>query len=382
MLTAKVKKDDFLKGLTQISNIAGKFHSMPILSNVLLEAESGRLVLSATDLEITFRAFYDCEVPGVGKITVPAKTLSDIVKGLGDGDITLTEKENQSLEIAADSFTGLILGSSSEDFPRLDPLQESDSDMAEFSSDSLLDAIGKTINSVSNNSSNFNLSGIYWIKEDKDDEGETVRLVSSDSNRLNVATMRPRNIDCFTPDQGVLVSRKGLTELKSLAEGSDTVKIAVNGTNQLACRTDDSVLVMRLLEGKFPDYNGLLPEAPTVTVELGRREVSDTLKRMSPLNTTKFRVVYFNFSQDCVLVSTENPEVGHAEERLAIDYSGEDFIVGFDPRHIIDALNSIRSDRFRVSYVDQKTPIVLKAEDDPGWQCIVSTISPKDSGRV
>ncbi|MDR1036815.1 MAG: DNA polymerase III subunit beta [Deltaproteobacteria bacterium] len=382
MLQAKVKKEDFLKGLAQTSNIAGKFHSMPILSNVLLESQDGKLVLSATDLEITFQAFYECEVGGEGRITVPAKTLIDTVKGMGDEYISLTETENQTLEVANESFKGSIYGLSADDFPRLAPFQDAEVDMAEFSGEALVDAVGKTINSVSTNTSNFNLAGIYWIKEAKDGEGETVRLVSSDSNRLNVATIRPADIEKFKPEQGVLVSRKGLAELRGLADGAESVMIGINTANQLACRTEGSVLIMRLLEGKFPDYNTLMPPDPTVTLEMNRRDVSDTLKRMTPMNSPKFRVVFFRFSQDSVLVTIENPEVGHAEERLPVDYSGEEMVVGFDPRHILDALGSIRSERFRISYVDQKTPVVLTAHDDPGWLCIVSTISPKDSAAT
>ncbi|MDR1081964.1 MAG: DNA polymerase III subunit beta [Deltaproteobacteria bacterium] len=379
MLQAKVKKEDFLKGLSQTSNIAGKFHSMPILSNVLLETQDGKLVLSATDLEITYQAYYECETGGDGRITVPAKTLIDTVKGMVDEYITLTEKENQTLEISNESFRGSIYGLSADDFPRLAPFQDAEVDMAEFSGDALVDSIGKTINSVSTNTSNFNLAGIYWIKESKDGEGETVRLVSSDSNRLNVATMRPAGIEKFNPEQGVLVSRKGLNELKGMAEGAESVMIGINSSKQLACRAEGSVLIMRLLEGKFPDYNGLMPPDPTVTLEMNRREVTDTLKRMTPMNSPKYRVVFFRFSQDSVLVTIENPEVGHAEEKLPIEYSGEEMVVGFDPRHILEALISIRSERFRISYVDVKTPVVLTAHDDPGWMCIVSTISPKDT---
>ncbi|MDR1314375.1 MAG: DNA polymerase III subunit beta, partial [Deltaproteobacteria bacterium] len=257
MLQAKVKKDDFLKGLAQTSNIAGKFHSMPILSNVLLETLNGKLILSATDLEITFQAFYECEVLEDGRITVPAKTLIDTVKGMADEYITLVEKEGQTLEISNQSFKGSIYGLSADDFPRLPPFEDSEDDMAEFGADSLLDAINKTITSVSTNTSNFNLGGIFFTKENKDGEGETVRVVSSDSNRLNVATLRPAKIENFKVEEGVLVSRKGLGELKTLAESNDSIHMGINTSRQLACKCEGSILVMRLLDGKFPDYNAL-----------------------------------------------------------------------------------------------------------------------------
>ncbi|MDR3154710.1 MAG: DNA polymerase III subunit beta [Deltaproteobacteria bacterium] len=377
MLKVKVKKEEFQKGLAQTSNIAGKFTSMPILSNVLVEASDGKLSLTATDLEITFQASYEAEVDEEGRITVPAKTLSEIVHSLGDEYVTLTEKEQLVLEVKTETFRGDIFGLSPEDFPRIAPVK--DVPMATFSTDSLIDAIGKTIYSVAANTTNFNLSGIYWIKENKDDEGETVRLVSSDSNRLNVATLLPADIEKFQPDMGVLISRKALSELKALAEGSGSVQIGVN-INQLAAATDEAVLIMRLLDGKFPDYNGLLPPPPTMSVELNRRLISETLRRMNPFTTLKFRVIFFRFSQDSIHITTENPELGKAEDKVSIDYSGPEITVGFDPRHLLDALGSLRSERFRLKYVDLDTPVVLTADDDPGWLCIVSTISPKEAG--
>ncbi|MDR2613158.1 MAG: DNA polymerase III subunit beta [Deltaproteobacteria bacterium] len=377
MLKAKVKREDLQKGLAQTSNIAGKFTSMPILANVLLETSGDRLLVSATDLEISFLATYEAEVSGEGKITVPSKTLSDIVHSLSSAEhIDLTEMDNQTLEVRTDTFRVEIYGLSPDDYPRIGDAE--DVPMAEFGSDALTDAIGKTIYSVTTNNHNFNLAGIQWIKENKEGEEEAVRLVSSDSNRLNVATLRPSGIENFPADEGILVSRKGLNELKSLAEANSSVRIGVS-VNQLACRAGNSVLIIRLLEGKFPDYNGLLPPPPTMSVELNRREIGDTLKRMSLLTTNKCRVIFLRFVQDWLYISTENPELGQAEEMVALDYSGEEVIIGFDPRHLLDAINSLRSERFRIKYVDQKTPVILTADDDAGWLCIISTVSPKDS---
>jgi DNA polymerase-3 subunit beta len=376
MLKAKVKREEFKKGLDRAASIAGKFTSMPILSHVLLETRGDKLVITATDLEISFQASYDAEVSEEGRITVPAKTLQAIVDSLADDSIVITEKQNQTLEVKAASFRGKLLGLSPDDFPRIDPAVDSSS--AEFGSDSLADAIGKTISSVSTNSTSFNLSGVFWMKENKEGEGETLRLVSTDSNRLNIATMRPADIESFQPDQGVIVSRKGMSELRALAEGYDSVRIGLS-SNMLSARADTSVLVMRLLEGKFPDYNGLMPPPPTLSVELHRQELYNAIHRMDPMTTSKYRVIFLRFEQDRIVITTDNPELGEAEQTVPIDFSGEPFTVGFDPRHIKDAITPLRSERFRIKYVDDRTPVVLTADDDPGWLCILSTVSNKDT---
>jgi DNA polymerase-3 subunit beta len=375
MLKAKVKNDEFLKGLTQTSNIAGKFTSMPILTNVLLETSGGKLILNATDLEITFQASYDADVLGEGRITIPAKTLFQIAHSVNAETVELEEKENLVLHVKAHNYRSDIYGLSAEDFPR--PASVSGVPMAEFDSEALIDAIAKTSFTVSNTGpQNYNLSGIQWLKETTD-EGPVVRLVSSDSNRLNYATLKPADIDDFQLDGGILVSHKGLQELKSLAETTDKLKIGVNISN-LTAQTKNSILAMRLLEGKFPDYKGLLPPAPTVTVVLNRKEFQEVMTRMNLFTTPKYRAIYFKFTEDNLLLTTKNPEMGEAQEEVPVSFKSEEMTIAFDPKHILEPLKIMKSERVKLSIVNNKTPVVIYGDDDPGYLGIITTISQRD----
>jgi DNA polymerase-3 subunit beta len=378
MLKAKVKNDEFLKGLSQTSDIAGKFTSMPILTNVLLETSGGKLILNATDLEITFQASYDAEVLGEGKITIPAKHLYQIANSVNAEIVELEEKEHLVLNVKADNFKADIFGLSAEDFPR--PASVSGVPMTEFESDALIDAINKTSYTVNPASSGkFNLAGIQWIKETTDAGISHIRLVSSDVNRLNYATLNPQDIGDFLRDNqlGILISQKGILELKSLAETVDKLKIGVN-ISHLTAQTDNAILSVRLLEGNFPDYKSVVPQNPVVTVTFSRKDLHEVVTRMNLLTTPKYRAIFFNFSEDKLLLSTKNPDLGEAEEEFPMDYKFPPMSVAFDPRHILDSLKVMKSDRVKLSILDLSKPVAIYGDEDPGFLGIIATITQKE----
>ncbi|MDR1164318.1 MAG: DNA polymerase III subunit beta [Deltaproteobacteria bacterium] len=378
MLKIRVKKEELERGLVQTANIAGKFSSMPILSNALLEAADGRLTLSATDLEITFTAKYRCEVLDEGKITVPAKTLNQVVHSINSEYVDLEELPNISLKVRTDSFNATILGLTADDFPRI--ADYDNIPMATFASESLIDAINKTIYSVSSAQSSYTLSGIQWLKEVSEGGEARLRLVSSDSNRLNVATVPTDNLADFhlEDNQGVLVSHKGLSELKTLADGLESVAIGLS-VNNLVVQTPNASLGVRLLEGKFPKYAGIFQDPPLFNIDLNRKDFIETLKRLSNLIAQKYRVVYVKFLPGELLVTTSNPEYGMAEETVAADYDGPEARVGFDPKYLLDALFTLKSERFNLQVRGPKQPLLLTAPDDKDYLGIITTITPKEA---
>ncbi|MDR2459368.1 MAG: DNA polymerase III subunit beta [Deltaproteobacteria bacterium] len=371
MLKAKVKNDEFQKGLSQTSNIAGKFTSMPILSNVLLQTVGGKLILNATDLETTFQAEYLADVISEGKLAIPAKTLNDISHSLDSSEVLdLEELDNFTLEVKGGAFKTNIYGMSPDEFPRSPQLENLP--LAQVKSSDLLDAISKTSYSVTTTNTNYNLAGIFWITEEVDD-AKVLHLVSSDSNRLNITTLTSPTIADFDGDRGLITSRKGLMELKLLAETSESIQLAVN-ISSLVAKTDNSLLMIRLLEGNFPDYRKLIPPSPTITITLNRREFIDTLRRMTLLTTNKFKVIYFKFTQDNLNLSTHNPELGLAEENVAVQYEGEELTIGFEPRHLMDPILNLKSERFQIEILDANRPVIIKGADDPGYMGILTTV--------
>ncbi|MDR2353542.1 MAG: DNA polymerase III subunit beta [Deltaproteobacteria bacterium] len=376
MLKVKVKKDELEKGLAQISNIAGKFSSMPVLANVLLEAQDGLLILSGTDLELTFRARYTAEVFDEGKITAPAKTLSDLVHAVNSEFVVLEELENQTLELQTTNFTTDIYGMSPESFPYVSDLENIP--MAEFQAAKLVDAINKTIYTVSASKINYNLSGIYWFKEPDENEVEVLRLASSDSNRLNLATLPTNNLEDMHLENGILVSRKGLAELKTLADNVETIALGLD-VNNLIAKTSTTTLSIRLLQGNFPNYKMLIPETPPVTVVLNRKDFIESLKRFNLLTTSKYRMAYMEISENSIILTNDNPELGTAKEEIETEYKGPNYKLSFDPKFFLEPLGTLKSERFQFLLTDTKKPVRITAvDDDPGYMGIISLIAPKD----
>ncbi|MDR2200302.1 MAG: DNA polymerase III subunit beta [Deltaproteobacteria bacterium] len=375
MLKATANIADLQKGLAQTSSIAGKFTSMPILANVRLDASGGRLTLTATDLEITFQASYDADVLEEGSFTVPAKALSDIAGSLSGNSATLEELENLVLKVKTDYFTADLLGISPDEFPKT--ADTGSVTYTEFPSAQVADAVSKTIYSVAVGNTNFNLAGIFWVKEPLEDGRETLKLVSTDNNRLNIATLAVDNLEAFLLDTGVLLSRKGLTELKNLAETADKISLGVNANN-LVAKTENSLLIIRLLSGKFPNYQVLIPQQKGHSINLNRRDFTESLKRMSLISTGKFRVVYFQVNQDSLILTSSNPELGQAEEKIPVDYEGPVIDIGFDPRHLLEALGSLKSEIIQLELIDNSRPAVITGENDPGYTGIITTITPRD----
>ncbi|MDR2405782.1 MAG: DNA polymerase III subunit beta [Deltaproteobacteria bacterium] len=378
MLKVLANIEELKKGLSQTSSIANRYTSMPIMANVLLEGAAGRLTLTATDLEITFQCSYDADVLDEGSLTVPAKILSDIVSSLRGTVVFLEEKENLILNIECDNFSTDIFGMSPEEFPR--PADTGAITFTDFPGGDLVDSITKTNYSVATGNTNYNLAGVFWVKEPVGDH-EVLKLVSTDNNRLNIATLATDNLEAFLLDEGILVSRKSLTELKSLAEKNDRVSLGVNANN-LVARTPNSIMIMRLLNGKFPMYQSLIPKEEGYIINLDRKEFSDTLKRISLLSSDKYRVVYFKVNEDSLVLYSRNSDVGEAQEKIIISHQGPFIHVGFDPKCLLEPLGTLKSEKVKLSIINSSRPAVITGEADPGYMGIVSIITPREDDET
>lgn len=362
------------KDLTHITSIAGKFTSMPILSNVLIEASGGLLTLTASDLEVTFQCSIEADVLEEGAITVPAKPFADIIGSLKGATLTLEERENLVLRVKTDYYHSDLLGISPTEFPKT--MDTGAVTFTEFPGAALVDSINKTIYSVAGGNTNYNLAGIFWVKEQVGDH-EALKLVSTDNSRLNIATLAEENLGGLLLDEGVLVSRKGLSELKSLAEDSLAVSLGVDAKN-LVARTGNTLLVMRLLNGKFPNYHVLIPDEAGHPIVVKREDFSDSLKRVSKIFDDKVRVVYLRIGEDSLTLSGKNSKVGESEESLTVSHSGPELSFGFDPRHLLDAISTMKSKELRINIIDNKRPAVLSGDQDPGYLGILTIMAPAE----
>jgi DNA polymerase-3 subunit beta len=362
-----VKKDDLVKGLGKSQPVVEKKTSMPILSNVLLKAEEGKVVLRATDLETSFEGHYPAKVSKEGSITVPASKLHEIVKELPSEDIYLKEKDNSYLHISGGRAKFELVGLPAEDFPAM-PEVDGIPELT-IQSEVLDEMLEKTRFSISQEETRFNLAGLY-IHKLVQDETARLRFVSTDGHRLCLIDKELPGLAEFQLEQGVIIPRKGVNEMKKLADGGGDLVLGLNQKFAVV-RKDEVSLVLRLQEGNFPDYEVVIPKNVKIKCITKRKAFHDVLKRVAILATDRFQGVRLEFKEGLLEVVSQNPDLGNAREALEMDYKGNAFEVGFNANYFKELCAAMRSEEVNLEFVDEQNPCMITGEGDPGFLSVI-----------
>ncbi|HYD41404.1 MAG TPA: DNA polymerase III subunit beta [Anaeromyxobacter sp.] len=367
----KIGVPELAKALGRSQGIVEKKSTMPILSHVLLEArKAGQLVVSATDLDLAVSSEHGCEVLKEGALAVSARHLYEIVRALPETTVTLKRGQNNYLEVKSGSAEFRIVGLPAEDFPalpRFDKVPFEDVEPA-----LLLDMIERTFFAVSTDETRYNLNGVYF-----EPAAGSLRLVATDGHRLSLSE-RPVP-GTFGLKRGVILPKKGLQELKKLlseaAESGEEKPEAKLGflENSAIFRRPGVVLVMRLIEGLFPDYKQVIPKAGEKVVKLGRARFGETLRRISLLSSDKAHAVKLDLAKGVLRVLSQNPDLGEAKEDVPVEYEGEPLKIGFNARYLTEVLSVLQSGEVQLELADDLSPGVLRGaeESDQGFTAVV-----------
>ncbi|PLX83313.1 MAG: DNA polymerase III subunit beta [Desulfuromonas sp.] len=358
----KIEKEVFLKGLGRVQGIVEKRNTIPILSNVLIEAGEGEIYLTATDLEVGMRASFPATVTTPGKVTVSAKKIYEIIKELPEKEISFTAKENCWIEIRCGKALFNIVGLSADEFPYF-PQPEKEL-FIRMESPLLKEIIDKTAFSMSTDEKKYNLNGIYFRLQDEE-ENRVLSLVATDGHRLALIRKKMEAIAIPELQKGVIFPRKGILELKKIAEEGDSdVQIGFMENNAIV-KKDQTIVVMRLVDGEFPDFNRVIPQNNDISLLIPRDPFLHALRRMSILTSDKSRGVKVAFKAGLLEISSSNPEFGDSREDLEIDYSGQELSIGFNARYLIDILQSLEEDKIKLNVKDNLSPgLVTPSEGD------------------
>ncbi len=330
----KIGVQELARALARSQGIVEKKSTMPILSHVLLEAaKDDQLHVSATDLDISVSSDHACEVLKEGKVAVPAKQLYEIVKSLPEKDALLKRASNNYLEIKSGAAEFKIVGLPADDFPalpRFDKVQ-----LVPIDPKPILEMIDLTGFAVSSDETRYNLNGVFF-----EATAGLLRAVATDGHRLSLAE---RSIEGdFQLKKGIILPRKGLAEMKKLlleaSEGETKLGFVENSAVLHRPRVK---LVMRLIEGVFPDYRQVIPKTGEKRFTIGRDRFLDTLRRISLLSTDKAHAVKLELQPGLLRVLSQNPDLGEAKEDVPVEYQGEVLKIGFNARYLIDVLTGL-----------------------------------------
>jgi DNA polymerase-3 subunit beta len=359
----QIEKKDLLNLVGKTQNIIEKRNSMAILVNILLDAHDNKLGVLATDLEISMTDSVATKVFSEGKVAVSSKSLCDITKELAEGPIQLTKKENNWLEIKQGKYSSKIIGISAEEYPTFPTLVHTEFTAVKI--DTFREMIDKTIYSVSNDESRYHMNGVYF-----EPKAANYVMVATDGHRLSLIT-KPLVETSHLPQQGVIIPRKGLHEIRKLIETADgNLDLAIDGA-QLVVKYKSTTLMVRLIEGKYPNYEQFIPQKLNEKISINREDFLQSLKRVSLLANHKSKAVTLNISEGKMEISSNNPEMGDAREEIEVGYSGKNLKIGFNAKYIQDVLQAIDEETVDLELNDQLSAGLMHPHLDQRYKCVV-----------
>lgn len=367
----KIDKEDLLTILAKTQGIIEKRNTMPTLGNALLEAKKDSLRVYATDLEVSLTDEVSAKIKKEGRVAVDSRNLFQIIKEMNsDTPILFKKKDNNWLRIKQGKSDFTLVGTDPDEFPVF-PVHKGSHFMA-IPTDVLKDMIEKTIYSVSNDETRYHLNGVYFEKIGKTKDS-SYRMVATDGHRLSLVDRNAKDVKNKEDfDLGVIIPRKGLNEVKRLLDSvqTDRVSIAIDGA-QFIFKSDSTVLMVRLIEGKYPNYKQLIPKSLMRKIKVARYPLVSSLKRVSLLSNQQSKGVTLDFGEKSLKISSNNPEIGEAHEELDIDYEGDQIKIGFNAKYLLDILNSFDDEDVQIHLNDQLSPGLIKPGHDKNYTCIV-----------
>lgn len=368
-MNCSISKQDFAHLLYLTNTIVEKKNTMPILANVKLTAEDGRLTVAATDLEVSLIGEAPATVKTPGNITVDARVLYDIVKELPHAEVSLNAAKRQRLDIESGQARFKINGTSIDEYPSISGLELKKPftvDAARF-----YEMLDKTAFAVSADETRHNINGVFveTLEGPLGPGKPCLRLVATDGHRL---AMIDRPAEAFALLQAVIIPRKGIQELKKVIEGNQgTIKVSVS-EGFVTVQSENVTIGVRLLDGQFPDYKQVIPLDCQTTVQAARADLLSAVKRVSLVTTDKTRAVRFKLVNNNLLISSSSPEYGEATETVAVKQDGQDVTIGFSSRYVIDLLNAMSlSEEITIKLNGELGPGVFKGSADDLYCCIV-----------
>jgi DNA polymerase-3 subunit beta len=340
-----ISRADLVRELNLSQGVVEKKTTIPILSNVLLEADGDRIVLTATDLELGIRCSCPARVKKPGAGTIPARRLLDYVRLLPDADVQVKVQENHWANLVCGRSKTRIAGMSRDSFPEL---PEMPTMLAEIPIGVLASLIGKTAFSISAEESRFTLNGALLILR----AGGLV-MVATDGHRLAMVESSGE-LAGIPGSYRALLPRKAMGELQKLASDSEpSAMVRFSGDeNHLFFQLGDRLLLSRKLTGNFPDFERVLPKEQPHSVTLNREEFHGAIERVAQFSDERSRAIRVRFAEGEVNVHSSVSETGESEESVPAAYEGETVEIGFNAQYLLDFLRAVPDEQISFLFKD------------------------------
>lgn len=346
----KVKKDILLTGIQVVQNVITAKSTLPILSNILLESQAEGIRLTATDLDIGISCVIPVDILEQGAITIPSKRLGDIIKELPANDVTITVKKNNLIIIETESCQFKIMGLSKDDFPKLPEF--TDKEVINIEQVVLQEMLKLTSFAVSFDESRYILNGIFFQISKNN-----LVLAATDGKRL--AIIEKKIQQTIERDIRFIVPIKTIHELNRNLKNEGDLSLILGG-NQMLFDLGKIVIISRLIEGEFPDYQQVIPAVSDNKMRIERELFLLAVKRAALLSTIDYQAVKLELFKNKLVVSKSTPDVGESREEIPVEYQGKEIAIGFNPGYLIEVIKNLQDNKIDFELTDSEKPGVIR----------------------
>jgi len=347
-----LSREAFLKPLQQVVNVVERRQTLPVLSNLLVQVENGQLSLKGTDLEVELAARCTIDDGQDGEVTVPARKLFDIVRALPDGSKIVLSHSGDKATIQAGKSRYTLATLPARDFPENDQLAIIE--RIRVPEAALKELIERTAFAMAQQDVRYYLNGLLF-----DLKGTTLRCVSTDGHRL--ALCETELSESVENRKQIIMPRKGVLELQRLLEdSSDDIELEV-GNNHLRISRSDVTFSTKLIEGKFPDYEAVIPIGADKEMRIDRDLLRNALQRAAILSNEKFKGVKLDINPGVLNIVAHNPEQEEAQEEISIDSAIEGISIGFNVNYLLEALSALREDTVLIKLRDGNSSALVQS---------------------
>ncbi len=344
-------KEDILQELQLLQGIVEKRSTMPILGNILMTAAEKEVELTGTDLELGLKTHFQADVEEPGSLTISGKKLFEIVRALGGGQTVLfKESENLMMEITSGASQFKVLCLPKDDYPQVpEPKFEKNLILPLGTMRTMIDRVYFAITQEQR----YYLNGALMILSDK-----KIELISTDGHRLAYTSSILEGLNLDTEIRGI-VSKKTLGEMRKFED--EKLEFDLD-ENNLFFKVNNRTLISRIIEGKFPNYEAVIPKDNPIVISISRDEITDAIRRVSLLSTERSKGIKFSIQKNQIILFSSNPEIGEARDKVEVEYDGQEFEIGFNSQYLLDFLTSVKAKRICFEMKDENSAILMRPE--------------------
>ena len=354
-------REVLLKPLQAVIGVVERRQTMPILGNLLLVARDGQLAITATDLEVELVASAELDVNVAGEVTAPARKLLDICRALPDQAAVSISLKGDKLTIRSGRSRFNLATLPAADFPTLENIDAGQS--LQIPQGALHRLFDKTYFAMAQQDVRYYLNGLL-IETAKGH----LRAVATDGHRLALSQVEVDGAGLA--GQQVIVPRKGVLELQRLLKDEGELKLEL-GSNHIRIHLDNIRFTSKLIDGRFPEYERVIPKDPANVLIADRKGLRDAFQRAAILSNEKYRGIRLNVKDSGVVIQAHNPEQEEAEEELEVEYTGEDLEIGFNVNYLMDALAAIETEQVSLGFVDGSSSCLIREPDKDDCKYVV-----------